>query len=1355
MAASTTEMLMNSDGLVVNAYHNAEGRGNYFPGSSGTSEGQFLFIIGNLHAYQATGNPIAKEMAENALRSLLRVIYRNMPVPDVVTRLNIFAPHWLFNVKYPFDSSIIHYDRAATFVDGVGYLTDNAAKVRYVYGARSLDSVLLWDNPYSPLTQGTAYAVAGSEYVPGQGMRVNLTTPFSGQLYVTHSTQTGPAIQVNEPFEAWPDWRKLDPGEIACAADVFVWAHRAFTLASQVLPNPTWAAAARATREQAAIAFDINDSRDWIKPSWAKSAFAIGSRFQYSDRVPAPGYSVSAAGDVVITVPTYGGGGYDVQYGNASVLDVYGANDVTHVEIGSTQPVKVTVFIDPEQAYNEERRHQAVLSLDGTGVQSFALNRSSFVSAGVWGSVAGTTESPGQEVYAVGNYKLAGSPPGVNNVGSGSGKNIHGHTIMARFYFWRGRYNAQKIDMAVINGDTIGGSSDASNVAAWLAQWDHFHLLRADESVLLTMQLPQMTAVDVSNGRRYERLYENSSTLNPQLTEYMANPSLVKYIRFGNASGTQTIQLYGRPLAANSPVYTFGITTNDPASHSVTLRRVRQTPPRDVKYYPGAIPFTANFQGNPAQLIDWRGPIYIGYQSPAMWAILGNLDAATTDIQLLADAQQEWRTQTGAATLGPFAPVFIFDRPDAVQYGAPNTFTWEGPDPNTRWGGYQYRPLPELVEAAMRMPASAGQDKAIEVAQNFIKWLAQDWAWLPNYAPTVDAFAHMLEHVAAVQIPVFSLSHVYEWARLLEKSSALDIDPPDTVPPVLSAATRYGRPNYARPLYTPPLEFPDRPPLGPPTDYPKGAAEINYPEPHMAALILRSVIQLDQLLRPNGDASGEMQIEHRAVISKCMGLLDALWIEDGLMGGTFSSNPAAHEWYGFWHGEILDTLALAYTWGRSANVNRLSISNQAKIWIDGMLRWSKSAVMPPLVGFQTAPWPFTPNWRNGITETFEFSTDIYEAFNGKEQRVSRRTTPRRRMSMRHGLAGNEARNFEALLRVRQNLPLAVPQWHLALPVIEDAPAGQTFIRVEGDLSAFRWNQPAMLSRDNGPAVAVEVMTTQGNQISLVSPLAQPLRLGDKVMPVASGLIDQNTSSTRHTGTVLESMASFLFLPQSDPYTLPRVAPDPANTFSVTGEQGTDIREVIVFRPNWVKEPTVANEWAFNTSEGFIAGPVVPVNGKDQGSRSVQAMWTLRSKVEIDAFKAMLWRLRGRRYAAWLPTGVDDFELTRPVTEGNRLYVRNSAILDLGIPLQPGIAIHALTMDGNGYNSLVTGITEVSSTESLLSLDRYFPTGAIDDYRMISLMYRVRQASDTITINYLTDSVAEVSAAFISVYDEVE
>lgn len=1175
------EMLLNADGLVVNSYQDAEGRGAYFPGSSGTSEGQFLFIIGNLRAYQATGNPIAKECAELALKNLLRVVYRNIPVPDAVDRTHIFAPHWLFNVKYPFDSSEIFYGNAYHFQNGVGFITNHGDKVRYVYGARSMNSTLLWLNPYSPLSSGTAYAVASHELMPGGVTKVTLATPFTGQLYVTYSAQVGPTIEINEPFEAWPDWRKLENGEVACAVDVFVWAYRAFTLASQVFLNPTWAKAAEMTRQQAWVAFNINDSRDWLKPTWTNSPFASGSRFSYSTRIPAPIYSVFN-GNVVMQVQSYSSGGQEIQYGNASVKDVYQAGDYTLAELAASELMEIQVFIDLYQNYAPNDRYTANVEVSSR-LKQYTLNRTDF-----------------------------------------------------------------------------------------------------------------------------------------------RNP-------------------LGTALPAGSPVYTFGVSSSSTKTHSVTIGRIRQMPAREVMYYPGAVPFTANFQGLPPQLIDWRGPIYMGYQSPYMWRVIGDLAAAQTDVQLLADAQQQWRTQTGETDLGPFAPVFIFDRDDAVQYGPANTFGWEGPDPNTRWGGYQYRPLPELLEAAQGLaPTDPLRVSALQVAENFIDWLAQDWPWLPVWHTWANTFSQTIERSLALfwyPAPVIPAG-ANAFAHAINKASAHQYTDADTEVPMLPQWDPYAE------AFLPEIYFEDRPPFGPPTDFPKGPAEINYPEPHMAALILRSVVMADEIIRPLGNNSGEMRIQHRAVLHKCMALLEDLWQTEGVMAGTFSHNPAGHEWYGFWHGEILDTLAHVVTWAERPTVNRPSIAAEARIWIDGLLRWAKTNTQQSVSPYGAYPWRHRHNWVTPVTEEFEFATSVFTSFSGREQRASTRTKPRRRLTLWHTLEGTDAQTYEAVLRAKQNAPVLVPQWHVAYRTLDLAPAGQTYLDVDtDDLSNITWGGQVAVSSGTG-VILLTVSSVQGNRLMLDPGLTAPVPARSKVMPAYNALISADTSSSRRTGSVLEAQASFRFLPQEDRRTLP--VRQPGMTLTV----GSDTREVITRRPNWITEPSVDHKWDFNVSDSFVNGPIVPINGRDQGTRQFQARWSLLNREDIEDHLGLVQRLHGRRYAAWMPSWSDDFQMTRDVTAPNlsRIYVKPNAFLDLNLMSDPAVGIFIRLTSGQCFAARVASVVPGAS-EAVLVLDRAISAFSLESLDKVCVLYRVRQVSDTSAIEWVTDSVAQVTASFTSVFDE--
>lgn len=575
MAATSREMLFNSRGLVVNAYHDGEGRQNYFPGSSGTSEGQFAMISGCLEAYLATGDTLAKDLAELALSGVLSSLYRNASVPDKVEGTDIFAPHWLFNVKYPFPASTIHLYEKFNFVHGVAVIPDPDRNVRYVWHVRSADSQLLWDNPFSNLSRGTLYPIESRVEIPdGGGTRITLVNKnITGLQYIAFSRLDGEIIVPNEPFEAWPDWRALERGEIDCAVDTLVWANHAFELAYQVFGNPTWAEAARATREQAVLAFDINDSRDWMKPSWSRDPFSVGSTFSFSNRQPAPVFSRDATGRILITAgKSYG----EVQFGNASRNDVYREGDSTEITIGSSKKLVIKLYIDKFQNYSKPDRYVANVQLNGQGLQKIVLHNTDFIS--------------------------------------------------------------------------LGPNKDF--------------------------------------------------------------------------------------LAAGSPVYTFGVISDTYVAHQITIERVRQRPNLDVLYYPGAIPFTANFLGSPAQLIDWRGPVYAGYQSPDMWVTIGNQPAAATCIQLLSDSQDAFLAANGGLK-GPFAPVFYFNRSDAVQYGTPDTFGWAGPDENTKWGGYQYRPLVELAKATWVLEEPAAT-KAGEIVTTFLDFLADPAVWPPGGGPPSD-----------------------------------------------------------------------------------------------------------------------------------------------------------------------------------------------------------------------------------------------------------------------------------------------------------------------------------------------------------------------------------------------------------------------------------------------------------------------------------------------------------------------------------------------------------------------------------------------------------------------------------------
>lgn len=1211
------DMLINKSGLVVNSFRDAEGRGAYFPGSAGTSEGQFLFVLGCLDAYRATNRSAARVLARRTLLPILPVIYRGAAVPTYTLEIaqsgNIptFAPHWLFNAKYPFTSAAVHLDRLFEFQNGVATIPAVTGEpFRQAFTARSADSALLWANPYSALSVGTAYKVVDVQVDAQGNATVQVDQPINGQAFIAYSTVSGPVIAVDQPFEAWPDWRTLDAGEIACAVDVFVWAHKTFQNAFELLNAPTWRNAALATAMQGLVAFDINDSRDWIKPTYAKNPFAQGSMFRYIDRNPAPSFASDSLGRLTVTAQAGAAPG-EIQVGNASRNDVYQDQDTTQITIGAkfgTGTFTVKVFIDPSQTYNEAQRYSA---------------------------------------------------------------------------------------------DVILSDSD----------------------------------------------------LNP--AEYTRGVRTINLSRFDfkNPAGDQ--------LPAGTPVYTVGVEVRDSRAFILTVERIRQMPPNPTMYYPGAIPFTANFQGNPPRLIDWRGPVYMGYQSPQVWRtfanealalqeqltgqtfppefremILAPYEArALVNVQLLADAQAQWTAQTGIDAVGPFAPVFYFNRSDAVQYGPPDTFGWEGPDPNTKWGGYQYRPLVELAELH-GTGSSVAPGRA--VARRFIDWLADDEVWLPIWPGSVDAF-----NDAMVSIVSF------------------DAGATTTIPAGL--------------------------PLGPPTDFPKGQPETNYFEPHMAALILRAVIYLSDSNPFN------LTTTDRAVLNKCWAALRNSYTDSGLMEGTFTAGDQQADWFGFWHGEILTTLSKFLPFATTAGW--LDAAAEATTFIDGMLLFAQanieienSPVTPtepldpsnphPLPGYPdqaedpqepdprefTVPMITNPvNWRNPVVEELSYSTEIVTSESGREQRSAMRQTARRSLTYQYVFLNNERQKLEATLRAFQNRPILVPHWHLAHPIVA-AKAGSLVVQAEADVS---WEGTFKGLYEPGTEVLIsylrryfraQVKFISGPFMLLTNPLGRDWPAGTMVMPAFPALASDTVSISHQTSTVSEGSIKFAVLPQDDGVHAQENTEQ--QVFVVPGLYAEERRQLINPPGDWSVRPSSSFEWDYIRVENR-GGPIRSLTTAETGSRQYSVTWQFRNLEEMSRIRSILSSMFGRWRAAWLPSGQNDFIL-RGVT-GSTVRVTSNSFTREPDRTGEGVARKPLLLekttavcfhlhDGTIIAARVLAVLS-PNIEATLTLDRLVPGVSVATVRRMSLMYRVRGASDTTSISWITNRVGRVTAQFVTVYDD--
>ncbi|HHL40889.1 MAG TPA: hypothetical protein ENJ37_10320 [Deltaproteobacteria bacterium] len=132
--------------------------------------------------------------------------------------------------------------------------------------------------------------------------------------------------------------------------------------------------------------------------------------------------------------------------------------------------------------------------------------------------------------------------------------------------------------------------------------------------------------------------------------------------------------------------------------------------------FPG-LPYFS-YQWNETGAMNWRGPSYAGYQVPAAYYRMGHADVASRMAAFLRSSQDEYASRYSAAK-GPFMPVHTRGLAENADYDTPNTWTWNGPDTNTHWAGFQYRALSQLAHYYYL----SGDATAKAVLDNWMAWL--------------------------------------------------------------------------------------------------------------------------------------------------------------------------------------------------------------------------------------------------------------------------------------------------------------------------------------------------------------------------------------------------------------------------------------------------------------------------------------------------------------------------------------------------------------------------------------------------------------------------------------------------------
>ena len=388
---------------------------------------------------------------------------------------------------------------------------------------------------------------------------------------------------------------------------------------------------------------------------------------------------------------------------------------------------------------------------------------------------------------------------------------------------------------------------------------------------------------------------------------------------------------------------------------------------------------------------------------------------------------------------------------------------------------------------------------------------------------------------------------------------------------------------------------------------------------------------------------------------------------------------------------------------------------------------------------------FLPNWRNGVTETREYLTNIMTAYDQTEQRAALRDKPRNTMAYTLLLHGADASRFDWLLTAAQAQVLLMPYWPMPFRLAADAANGALALQLDGDLPPWvvAGEQLAMLYGGRS-SVPVTVKSVAGKTVNLVAPgLPGTWPKGAMVYPTWQVRAQDSLAFKRHTPTVSEASISLS-------RQISGVAePVPASVADMT----YDSLEVLTRDINWRDGQDVTMDWMTDLMDGQRGRTSYEVLSKAQ-QRTSSGSVLLDNLAKANWWQAFYDRHKGRRGVFYAPTRSRDLPLVKSPTPAKSVFAvagtQFHALMQPGTTMLTHIMIklqsqaHQLFKIASLEVDYVNDVTYIKTVEPWTQA--YRPEQALTYY----LASKCRLGSDTMTINWRAALLGETQIAVTTV-----
>jgi len=375
------------------------------------------------------------------------------------------------------------------------------------------------------------------------------------------------------------------------------------------------------------------------------------------------------------------------------------------------------------------------------------------------------------------------------------------------------------------------------------------------------------------------------------------------------------------------------------------------------------------------------------------------------------------------------------------------------------------------------------------------------------------------------------------------------------------------------------------------------------------------------------------------------------------------------------------------------------------------------------------------NWDNGVLERYSFLTDIITSWDGSEQRMKLRSTPRREIEAHLQVFGLDfVRKLQSTLFGWQSRSYLIPYWPDYYLLSTELPAGSTVIpNIPTNDSEFIAGGVALLLNTIDHNESVQLLAVQPNQLILDLPTQQTWPAGTRIYSAKFARIASKQTVTRPTRHMLDMQAKFIVTDNS----------------GLTEAEGTTLYKgypVLLDIPNEVE--VLSEDWLRPLLE-FDSDIINPVVDDPIGYTTIvrRMDWLMKSRKERADFRKWLYARAGRWKPFWMPSWNEDFKLASLLAGTDTKLVVEFAFYKRFVPATPlRDALMIELFNGTRIFKNILSIDEISEIEENVFMDS--PVGfdiQPQEVRCISYLNLSRLDSDTVEIFHETDTISRVSA----------